>query len=292
MMETNWMMQNAANSPLVSVIIPSYNRVEMLAEAIHSVLSQDYRNFELIVVDDGSTDGTRELLRRYPRLRSIEIKHSGVSTARNVGIAGAKGPLISFLDSDDLWFEGKLSSQVAFFEIHPDAVICQTEEIWIRNGIRINPGKRHKKVSGFFFERSVDLCLVSPSAVMMRKVLFDEVGVFDESMVACEDYDLWLRVSCRHPIYLIDTPFVIKRGGHPDQLSKQSGLDRLRIYALQKTIETPPPGGLTKSQRSAAIQALRKKCLIYAQGCQKRNRQKEAEAYFRLHERYGDGFSQ
>ena len=213
----------------VSVVIPSYNRASLLKEAIDSVLGQDFDDFELIVVDDGSTDDTPGLLQSYPNICVVRQDRRGVSAARNAGIRRASGRFLAFLDSDDLWLPGKLSAQMTFFKTHPKAVICQTEEVWIRSGVRVNPKRRHRKYAGMIFERSVELCLVSPSAVMLERSLLDEVGWFDESLPACEDYDLWLRIACRFPIHLITTPLVIKRGGHPDQLSRVPGLERFRI---------------------------------------------------------------
>ncbi len=181
-------------NPLVSVIIPTYNRGWILKEAIDSVLAQDFTDFELIVVDDGSTDNTQDILTSYKEKIIVE-KHSrnkGVSAARNRGITSASGQYVSFLDSDDLWLPQKLSTQVDFFNANPDALICQTEEKWIRNSIFVNPKKRHKKLSGNIFEKSLYLCLVSPSAVMMKRSLFEMTGMFVESLPACEDYDMWL----------------------------------------------------------------------------------------------------
>ncbi|MCG8683681.1 MAG: glycosyltransferase, partial [Desulfobacterales bacterium] len=214
----------------VSIVIPTYNRAWAIQEAIDSVLSQDYPDYELIIVDDGSTDNTRQVLSAYAdKITLIRQSNRGVSAARNRGIAAASGSLIAFLDSDDRWMPTKLSRQVDFFNRHPEALICQTEEIWIRKGRRVNPKNRHKKPSGDIFEPSLRLCLVSPSAVMMRRRLFDLVGDFDPNMPACEDYDLWLRVGCRYPVYLIDTPLIIKHGGHSDQLSRMPALDKFRI---------------------------------------------------------------
>lgn len=272
--------------PTVSIIIPTFNRAGMLKQAVESVLAQDFKDFELIVVDDGSTDNTLATLRSYPIVSVVQQPHSGVSAARNTGIKTAAGSFIAFLDSDDLWLSQKLSVQTAFFRKHPDSLICQTEEIWIRNGKRVNAKKRHKKRSGIIFEHAVALCLVSPSAVMMRKDLFDVVGLFDESLPACEDYDLWLRIGCRFPIHLIDRPLVVKRGGHKDQLSQSPGLDRFRIQALKNILESPPEGGLTLSQQLAAVKALSAKCAIYAAGCLKRGREKEGLEYLQLKERY------
>ncbi|NVM57275.1 MAG: glycosyltransferase family 2 protein [Desulfobacterales bacterium] len=272
--------------PAVSVIIPTYNRARFLKEAICSVLAQDFHDFELIVVDDGSTDDSPQLLGSYPKIRIVRQDRRGVSAARNAGIARAPGRFVAFLDSDDLWLPGKLSAQVAFFETHPTALICQTEEVWIRNGIRVNPKKQHKKHSGMIFGPSLELCLVSPSAVMMQRRLLDEVGGFDETLPACEDYDLWLRIACRFPIYLISTPLVVKRGGHKDQLSSEPGVDRFRIRALEKILES---NLLTPKQRAAALEALKKKCAIYAGGCFKRRRINEANEYLRLPAKFTQG---
>jgi glycosyltransferase involved in cell wall biosynthesis len=277
-------MMRISNKPLVSVIIPTYNRAWIVKEAVDSVLDQDFGDFELIVVDDGSDDNTREILSAYAN--AITVLHQpnrGVSAARNRGIAEASGQLIAFLDSDDLWLPGKLNTQVNFFEENADALINQTQEIWIRNGIRVNPRKRHHKFSGMIFERSLALCLVSPSAVMIRKSLFDTVGVFDERLPACEDYDLWLRISCRYPVHLIDSPLIIKRGGHDDQLSKAAGLDKYRIQSLINIIDS---NLLTAQQHKAAVITLREKSEVYASGCRKRGRQAEAEYVSALAAKY------
>lgn len=270
--------------PQVSVIIPTYNRGRVIKEAIDSVLAQDYTEFELIVVDDGSTDHTSDVLDSYRNvIKVLSQKNKGVSAARNRGIAEASGKFIAFLDSDDLWLPQKLSTQIEFFNKTPDALICQTEEVWIRNGLRVNPKKRHKKPSGMIFKLSLELCLVSPSAVMIKRSLFDRVGEFDETLPACEDYDLWLRISSRFPIYLIDTPLIIKRGGHDDQLSSRAGLDKFRIKAIEKIIKS---GLLSDDQHQAAVKTLKKKCDIYAAGCRKRGRIDEAQYYEALSKRF------
>ena len=270
--------------PQVTVIIPTYNRGWIIHEAIDSVLAQDYTEFELIVVDDGSSDNTSEVLDSYRNvIKVLSQQNKGVSAARNRGIAEASGKFIAFLDSDDLWLPQKLSRQVEFFNTTPDALICQTEEVWIRNGLRVNPKKRHKKPSGMIFEPSLALCLVSPSAVMIRRSLLEIVGNFDETLPACEDYDLWLRISCRFPVYRIDAPLIIKRGGHEDQLSASFGLDRFRIKAIKKVIES---GYLSKGQYAAAAKTLKEKCNIYAAGCRKRGREEEALYYTSLSERF------
>ncbi len=266
--------------PLVSVIIPTYNRGWIVQKAIDSVLDQSFSDFELIVVDDGSTDNSKNILHAYgDKITVIAQQNKGVSAARNRGINVARGEYIAFLDSDDTWFPEKLSVQTRFFNKHPDSRICQTEEIWIRNHKRVNPGKRHKKYSGMIFENSLALCLISPSAVMMQKSLFETVGLFDESLPACEDYDLWLRITCRVPVHLIDTPLIIKNGGHKDQLSRMPQLDKYRIQSLVNILNSKL---LSQTQYKAALNMLKNKCRIYANGCLKRGRKDEAEYYLAL----------
>ena len=213
------------------------------------------------------------------RIRVIRQANRGVSAARNAGIRAASGDLIALLDSDDVWLPGKVTAQVRFFETHPDALVCQTQEIWIRNGVRVNPGKRHHKEGGMIFERSLALCLVSPSAVMMRRSLLDEVGLFDETLPACEDYDLWLRITRKHAIHLIHQPLIVKRGGHADQLSRMPELDKYRIQSISGLLDS---GALSLDQRDAAKAMLKTKCAIYAQGCRKRGRIAEAQHYAAL----------
>ena len=273
------------NRPLVSVIIPTYNRGRYLPEAIDSVLAQTYTPIEVIIVDDGSTDDTATLLAGYGnRIDVLRQPNRGVSAARNSGIRKAAGEYIALLDSDDCWKPQKVAAQIAYFKSNSGMLICQTEEIWIRNGLRINPGKRHRKQSGFIFEQCLPLCLVSPSAVMLHTRLLQAVGLFDERLPACEDYDLWLRVTCRYPVGLIETPLIVKRGGHDDQLSAMPELDKYRIASLTKILDS---GLLSPSQYRAAYEMLALKCSVYANGCRKRGRVEEAHQYEGLVEAYG-----
>jgi glycosyltransferase involved in cell wall biosynthesis len=264
-------------SPVISVIIPTYNRWPMVGEAVESVLAQSYENFELIVVDDGSSDGSAEKLAGFGGdIRFVFQKRRGVSAARNRGVSIAKGRHLAFLDSDDLWLPAKLTIQTAFMEQHPEVRICQTEEIWIRRGARVNPKVKHEKPSGNIFRRSLELCLVSPSAVMIARELFESMGGFDESFPVCEDYDLWLRVAVDHSVELIPTPLVVKRGGHADQLSHSMwGMDRYRVIALQKLLRA----GLRGEKREWAVDALRRKVAVLARGARKRGKEDEAIAY-------------
>jgi glycosyltransferase involved in cell wall biosynthesis len=266
----------------VSVVIPTYNRARSVCRAIASVLYQTHRPAEIIVVDDGSTDGTFQAVGQFSR-QVRYLKHPsnlGVSAARNTGIKASTSPLIALLDSDDYWLPNKLAAQVRFFAGDPEAAACQTQEIWMRRGVRAHPKAKHRKPSGDVFKPSLKLCLVSPSAVMLTRSLLDEVGLFDEAFPVCEDYDLWLRVSCRHPIHLIDDPLVVKEGGRPDQLSRsRPGLDRYRIRAILKVMTS---ARLTRDQALAALEELSLKCRIYGQGCLRRGKREEGEYYLRL----------
>jgi glycosyltransferase involved in cell wall biosynthesis len=264
--------------PLVSVIIPTYNRADLVRQAVASVMAQTYRDFEIVVVDDGGTDGTFEALAAWPELRLLRhAGRRGVSAARNTGINAARGQWLAFLDSDDLWLPDKLARQIFLLEGTPELLICQTEETWVRHGVRVNKPLSHRKVAGRIFLPSLTRCMISPSAVILNRRLFEDHGVFDATLAAAEDYDLWLRLTWRYDVGLVDEPLVIKRGGHPDQLSRQWGLDRFRIRALVKLLDEPD---LPEPYARAARNLLAAKCAIYAQGCDKRGKREEA-AYYR-----------
>lgn len=262
----------------VSVIIPTHNRWPMLREAVDSVAAQRYCDFEIVVVDDGSADGTAEkLAAQYgDAVRVVAQARRGVAAARNLGVERARGDYLAFLDSDDLWRRRKLEVQMSFMQREPDCRVCQTEEVWIRNGRRVNPKARHRKPSGDIFRASLELCLVSPSAVLMTRELFENTGGFDESLPVCEDYDLWLRIAADHPVCLVPEPLVIKRGGHADQLSRSTwGLDRFRVRSIKKLLDS----GLGGEKRTWAVATLARKVAILAHGARKRRPQREALEY-------------
>jgi glycosyltransferase involved in cell wall biosynthesis len=265
-------------TPEVSVIIPTYNRRAMVLEAIDSVFAQTTQSFELIVIDDGSTDGTEQELTRLGKSIRIErIEHQGPAAARNRGVALAGAPLIAFLDSDDLWAPIKLERQLAVMRANPACAISQTDEIWIRNGRRVNPGARHRKRAGDIFIDSLRTCLISMSATMMRADLFRSLGGFDEIMMAAEDYDLWLRILIDHEAGLLDEPLVTRRGGHCDQASATTpAIDRFRILALTKLLADDR---LSPARRNAVVEVLAEKCRIYAGGLARRGRIEQARLY-------------
>lgn len=268
----------------VSAVIPTHNRAGTLGRALESVLAQTRPADEVIVVDDGSTDGTDRLVAGYPSVVYVAQENRGVSAARNRGIAAAAGEWIALLDSDDEWRPEKLQRQLEALGNNPGHDVCHTDEIWIRDGRRVNPGRRHAKAGGRIFRRCLSLCSISPSAAMVRRSLLDTLGGFDESLPVCEDYDLWLRVCARHPVLFVDEALVVKHGGHADQLSRAYwGMDRFRIRALVKILEE---GALEPGDRAAARDTLLAKIDVYLQGVRRRGRTEEEREYAALRERF------
>lgn len=270
--------------PTVSVIIPTYQREDVLGRALRSVLAQTRPAEEVLVVDDGSEDASAELVASYPGVRYERIVHAGVSAARNRGIALAQSDWLAFLDSDDEWLPEKLAEQLAALDREPGHRVCHTDEVWIRNGRRVNPRRRHKKHGGWIFRHCLPLCAISPSSVLVHRSVFEEVGTFDEDFPACEDYDLWLRVTSRYPVLYVDRPLLRKYGGHDDQLSRRvPALDRYRIRALDKILAS---GVLGQDDQRAAAAMLVGKIDVYRQGAARRERWDEVAALDELRNRW------
>ena len=263
---------------LISVIIPTYNRAYCLPRAIDSVLAQSHPVEKICVIDDGSTDDTRQLLQsNYPQVHYIRQENKGVSAARNEGIRKTKSQWIAFLDSDDEWLPQKIEKQLFELTRQPMHKLIHCDEVWIRNGVRVNSMNKHKKSGGNIFESCLPLCVISPSASIIQRELLLEVGLFDESLPACEDYDLWLRICSRYPVLYINEKLLHKYGGHEDQLSRQHwGMDRFRVDALDRIIR----GGLLRpGQVKAARVILTNKCQILISGAGKRGNQELVDKY-------------
>ncbi len=269
----------------VSVIIPSYNRAAHLERALRSVLGQTSPADEIIVVDDGSTDNTHELVAGIGQsIQYCYQVNKGVSAARNRGIQQASSQWLAFLDSDDEWLPDKLAKQQAFTRQHTSSQIIHTDEIWIRNGIRVNSMDKHRKFGGDIFMQCLPLCAISPSSVMIKKTVFDEVGLFDETLPACEDYDMWLRICQRYQVDYLDEPLIVKYGGHDDQLSRRYwGMDRFRIRALEKIFHSAT---LNDVRRQAVAETICNKAGVYLKGAMKRNKTSEIMHYQALLKHY------
>jgi glycosyltransferase involved in cell wall biosynthesis len=249
MNEKSVITQSQKANPVVSVIIPTFNRADFLDRALSSVLLQTYRRFEILVVDDGSTDSTAELVETWKTkfaqahsgpilLKYIQTKNRGVSAARNAGICAAKAEWIAFLDSDDEWLPSKLEMQMNHARQNPEFSLIHSEEIWIRNGVRVNQPVKYKKRGGWVFLDCLPLCFIGPSTVLIKKTVLEKFGNFREEFPVCEDYMLWLQISLKNPVGFIETPLTMKYGGHPDQLSHSlKAMDYYRVLAIDEILK-------------------------------------------------------
>jgi glycosyltransferase involved in cell wall biosynthesis len=258
----------------ISVVIPTYNRYEFLKRALASVFAQTYKPYEVIVVDDGSTDNTSNIQKDFPTIKYIYQKNSGVSSARNTGIKNCASEWIAFLDSDDEWHPDKLREQVEFHKKNPDILMSYTDEKWIRDAKEVKVPKKYKKYTGYIFENFLSHCIIAPSASMIHKKLFDKIGVFDETLEVCEDYDLWLRIALEHEIGLVGKKLITKYAGHDNQLSfKHWGMDRFRVKSLEKLLKT--------EQKETVKCELIKKYTLLLQGAIKYDKMHDTELYER-----------
>lgn len=272
-------MVNDKNINDISVIIPTLNRCEFLKRALHSVLKQTLKPREIIVVDNGSTDKTFEMISSlFPNVKYLKQTKKGVSASRNKGILNSKSNWLAFLDSDDVWSHNKLEKQMAFNTKNKNRFrLIHTNEIWYRNGKFLNQLKKHKKSGGDIFKNSLILCCISPSSTLINKEIFNEYGYFDEDLEVCEDYDLWIRITAREEVGYIDEPMLIKHGGHSDQLSKKFwGMDRFRIFSLEKNLKN---NWFSIKQKESALEILIKKLEIIVNGANKRGNKEIWEKY-------------
>ena len=258
------------NSFSISVIIPTYNRRRTLSRSIESVLNQTIKAAEIFVIDDGSTDGTGDWVKsRYPQIKYIYQSNNGVSNARNTGIRLAKSDWIAFLDSDDEWIKLVSLTKFEVYDKYKELKVCHTDEIWIRNGKKLNQKNNHQKFGGYIFNQCLDKCRISPSTVLCQKSLIIEMNGFDEMLSVCEDYDLWLRITSKYSVLYLNDPLIKKYGGHKDQLSSvDKGIEKYHIQVLEKLIKLD----FTSDQHQSIVNTLIKKIKIYASGAEKRGR--------------------
>ena len=264
-------MSSKENDYKVSVIIPTLNRINTLQRAIDSVIAQSFKSIEIIVVDNGSSDGSVKMLNKYyPIVKLIHEHKVGVSASRNKGIKYASSPWIAFLDSDDAWDQKKLEKQInLLLNSHDKYRLIHTNEIWIRNGKKINQMKKHQKFGGYIFNECLSLCCVSPSSVLIDRSIFDDIGLFNENLPVCEDYDMWLRICSKEEVLFLDEKLTLKYGGHKDQLSKSHwGMDRFRVSSIENLILNYD---LNTDQKNKSMATLIKKLKIIINGAKKRN---------------------
>lgn len=240
--------------PKVSVIIPTYQSVQFIREAVESVLAQTYKDYEVIVVDGGSTDGTREVLDSYGnRIKVISQKTKGISNARNIGVSASKGKYIAFIDSDDLWLPNKLEAQTKFFESKPNIVglIYSDTLFFTEEGVSEPKYKTLfqalKPYRGRVLKHLLNRNFIPASTVMMRKICFEKVGYFDESLSLCEDIDMWIRVA---ESFEIDYQGIVlaKNRWHLGSVTHDRERHFRSLIALQKKIiQYLPKGFKSKS---------------------------------------------
>ena len=217
------------------------------------------------------------ILENFPLVNFVKQSNQGVSSARNKGIRLSSSKWIALLDSDDEWYPEKLEKQLKAIQEKPDHKFCHTEEIWVRNGVRVNQMKKHHKYGGHIFEKCLDMCRISPSSVLFQKSILDKTGWFDKELRVCEDYDLWLRITAHHQVSFLNEALMTRSGGHADQLSRKYwGMDRFRVQSLKKILANVP---LQKEDEMATRRVLKKKCEILLNGFRKRGKTEEISYY-------------
>ena len=276
------------NIPLVSVIIPVYNRFEMAKEAISSVIGQTFKDLEVFIIDDGSIDMT-PILGTYfkddSRVKYIRINHSGMpGFVRNKGVELSSGKYLAFLDSDDLWMDNKLEKQIKYLETNSRYRVVHTREAWIRKGKTVSQAGFNHRRFGNIFPDALEKCIIGPSTVLMEKELYISLGGFRNDLEIAEDYELWLKLSNSSDVAYIDEALITKRAGHIGQLSEKYGqIEIFRIRGLKELVEQHY---FSQENQKLAELELAKKCKIYAAGCRKRNKVEEAKLHESIAKKY------
>jgi glycosyltransferase involved in cell wall biosynthesis len=271
----------------VAVIIPTFNREHTILKALDSVFAQTVAPDEIIVIDDGSSDKTIERL--LPLIDAGKIQyhltpHRGVSHARNFGFKQSHSDWICFLDSDDEWLNIKLAEQIKYAKEHPHIFLIHTDEIWVRNGVRVNPMRKHKKYGGRIFKHCLPLCLISPSSVMVHRDLLLKNKGFREDFPVCEDYDLWLKITSEYEVGFIEQPLIKKYGGHEDQLSRSlKAMDYYRVKSMDWIFDHR---WLNFDEEASIKEEILKKTTILLEGYEKHQNEDHVAEIKDLHQKY------
>lgn len=259
----------------ITAIIPTYNRADFLKKTINSIINQTYKIDEVLIIDDGSTDNTNEVLKKFGNsIKIIKTTNVGVSAARNTGIKNAKNDWLAFLDSDDHWLEDKIQKQINLHVENKDVLFSHTGERWIRDGKVIKYPKKLAKPSGECFLENLPTCKIAASSVVVHKCIFEDIGLFDEDLSVCEDYDMWLKISHKYKIGLIEEEGIIKQAGH-EQLSQTIfAIDRYHIYSLKKF--------LNSEYQEEVKNEIMKKCKVLIKGALKHDNKEIFNEYSKI----------
>jgi len=195
--------------PFISVIVPTYNRLELLKLTLDSVRKQTFRDFEIVVVDDGSTDGTWEWLEDQADLRALRQPNSGIATSRNNGAAAARGRWFAFLDHDDLWAPEKLQIQADFIRDNPEVALVAARHV--RLGNRYSRPERPTWIKGDLLVKVFSESFIHTSSVVIKREVFDKIGGFPAQYRFADEFDVWLRIARDYPIAFVDQPLVFIR---------------------------------------------------------------------------------
>ncbi len=296
----------------VSVVVSTFNKKEMVADCIRSILDQTFRDFEIVVSDDGSTDGTpyhvfREfqaqpkaieiLARQSPgsirpfshifTSQGIPIQYHycqsrGLSTARNRGIKAARGEYIAFLEAEDLWDERHLATQMAFIEANPATRVCYVTHKYVGED-RKRRLPDPETPDGWIFRAALERSPMCTSGVLVHRSCFAECGTFDENLPACEDYDMWVRLSAHYQIRFVEGVTVARRAMRRDGSPRAWSWDRFRVYALEKAFQS---GRLTIGQRLLVAEEIVRKCERLVEGFKRQKSEERSNFYERKRRRF------
>lgn len=254
--------------PSVSVIIPAYNAEKYVLQALHSVLAQTYQPMEILLIDDGSRDGTVDLVRaEAPQVKIISQPNAGVAAARNTGLRHATGELISFLDADDGWFPDKLETVISYLRHHPETGLVFHEWYdWkpddtgeypelVRADKTGLPETEARRTGWIYPVLLLKGCIVHTSSVTIRREVFEDIGFFKTGLVTGEDYDYWLRVSQKYQIHMLTAIYSFYRNTVPGSLSNTPKSENYEYNVLIAALDKwglSSPGGTQVTKREVA----------------------------------------